>query len=149
MPVTMGDIRRTWLLHGLWGLKTTPRHWVLGPEVRATALRVGIRQGPVPRARGVRPRNLMLSLRRTPRRRSTVNPAPSRTTTAKAGKSQPQLLQSSPRSAVGSFLRFAGWSNWFLQGQPWTLLRQVPAISMPAISTSNPPNSGWSFSRIR
>jgi hypothetical protein len=34
-------------------------------------------------------------------------------------------------------------------GQPWASLRYAPASSMPAISTSRPPNSGWSFSRIR
>ena len=34
-------------------------------------------------------------------------------------------------------------------GQPWALLRQASAGCMPAISTSSPPNSGWSFSRTR
>ena len=34
-------------------------------------------------------------------------------------------------------------------GTPWAFLHQADAGSMPAISISIPPNSGWSFSRMR
>jgi hypothetical protein len=34
-------------------------------------------------------------------------------------------------------------------GKPWAFLRQAVAGSMPAISTSRPPKSGWVFSRMR
>ena len=34
-------------------------------------------------------------------------------------------------------------------GKSWVLLRQDCASSIPEISTSRPPKSGWSFSRMR
>jgi hypothetical protein len=63
-------------------------------------------------------------------------------------------LSRSPNPSPNPSLNKAAHSEYSFgsqkaHGQPWVFLRQSRASSMPTISTSRPPYSGWSFSRMR